>query len=99
MNVFLTFLKKQSLIIFLFLPNIVFAQNISINEFMASNSTTITDPDFNAYADWIEIYNSGPAQVNLKNYYLTDDLSQPQKFKIQIDLIIECKRICFDLGR
>ena len=87
--IFFTSLKKQALIILLFLSHAVFAQNIFINEFMASNSTTITDPDFNAYADWIEIYNSGSTAVNLKNYYITDDLSYPQKFKIQSDLIID----------
>ena len=65
------------------------AQQLYINEFMASNSTTIADPDYNNYADWIEIYNSGSASVNLKDYYITDDLSQPQKFRIQSDLLIE----------
>ena len=48
---------------------------------------TIADPDFNNYADWIEIYNSGSTSINLKDYYITDNLSQPQKFKIQNDLI------------
>jgi len=67
----------------------LFGQELYIDEFMASNSTTIKDPDFNNYADWVEIYNSGSAPVNLKNYYITDNLSQPQKFKIQSDLIVE----------
>lgn len=65
------------------------AQGLFINEFMASNSSTISDPDFNNYADWIEIHNSGSTSINLKDYYITDNLSQPQKFKIQIDLIVE----------
>lgn len=30
-----------------------------INEFMASNGGTLTDPQGD-YDDWIEIYNSGP---------------------------------------
>ena len=55
---------------------------------MASNSTTITDPDFNNYADWIEIYNSSNISINLRDYFITDNLSQPQKFKIQVDLIV-----------
>jgi len=66
-----------------------YAQNLFINEFMASNSSTITDPDFNNYADWIEIYNSGSSAINLKDYYITDILTQPNKFKIQSDLIVE----------
>ena len=90
MNQFCHNFKQLSiLLLLLFIQNNNLAQNIFINEFMASNSTTITDPDFNVYADWIEIYNSGSTSVNLKNYYITDDLSYPQKFKIQIDLIID----------
>ena len=64
-------------------------QELYINEFMASNSTTIVDPDFNNYADWIEIYNSGSISINLKDYYITDNLLQPQKFKFQVDLFVE----------
>lgn len=89
MKINFTFLKKLFVITILILPNFLSAQSLFINEFMASNSSTITDPDYNNYADWIEIYNSGATQINLKDYYITDDLSQPQKFKIQIDLFIE----------
>jgi hypothetical protein len=77
------------LIFLFFIQNSLIAQNIFINELMASNSATITDPDYNNYADWIEIYNSGSTSVNLKEYYITDNLSQPQKFKIQNDLTIQ----------
>lgn len=81
---------KLWLIALIFLFNVALsAQTLFINEFMASNSTTIADPDYNNYADWIEIYNSGSASVNLKDHYITDDLSQPQKFRIQSDLLIE----------
>ena len=64
------------------------AQNLSINEFMASNSSTIFDPDFTDYADWIEIYNAESAPVNIKNYFITDDLTNKQKYRITTDLII-----------
>ncbi|MCK5076400.1 MAG: hypothetical protein KAR38_08490, partial [Calditrichia bacterium] len=42
-----------------------------INEFMASNDAASTDPDFNDYGDWIEIYNASTIEVNLSGYYLT----------------------------
>lgn len=45
---------------------------LSITEFMASNSQTLTD-DFGEYEDWIEIYNSSPTNVNLFGWALTDD--------------------------
>jgi hypothetical protein len=72
-------ITKFFLIVLFLNQNYLIAQTLFINEFMASNSATITDPDFNNYADWIEIYNSGSTFVNLKDYYITDDLSQPQK--------------------
>lgn len=80
-------MKFLFLIQLLFL-SVAFSQSLYINEFMASNSNTIRDPDFNNYADWIEIYNSGTNAVNLKNYYITDNLSQPQKFRFNIDFIV-----------
>lgn len=55
---------------------------VYINEFMASNTSTIKDPDFNDDADWIELYNDGPAAVNLNGYFLTDNLNKPDKWKI-----------------
>ncbi|HPI36653.1 MAG TPA: CotH kinase family protein [Ignavibacteriaceae bacterium] len=66
-----------------------YTQNLFINEFMASNSSTILDPDYNAYADWIEVFNAGTSAVNLKNHYITDNLNNPQKYKITTDLIVE----------
>jgi len=54
-----------------------------INEFMADNDTTIQDPDGNGgYPDWIELYNAGDVVVDLSGMYLTDDLSQPKKWRI-----------------
>jgi hypothetical protein len=45
---------------------------LSISEFLASNSNSIRDED-GEHEDWIEIFNSGPAAVNLLGCYLTDD--------------------------
>lgn len=64
------------------------AQNLFINEFMALNSSTIADPDFNGYSDWLEIFNADSIPVNLKDYFITDDPADLQKFKILPDLII-----------
>lgn len=77
-----------SILFLLILLNTSYAQNLFINEFMASNSSTIRDPDYNAYADWIEIYNAESFSINLKNYFITDNLSNPQKYRIPTDLIV-----------
>lgn len=45
---------------------------VVISEFMAKNDATLLDGDGN-YSDWIELYNSGDAAVNLTGWYLSDD--------------------------
>ena len=75
------------------LPGIVgqgvcFSQTLKISEFMAANSSTIRDPDYNDYADWVELFNYGSAEINLRNFYITDNLSNPQKYKFNSDVIV-----------
>jgi len=64
------------------------ADNIVINEFLSSNNTSVLDPDFNQYADWIELYNQGANAVDLSGYYLTDNLASPQKWIVPNGTII-----------
>jgi hypothetical protein len=52
-----------------------------INEFMASNNSSIRDSQ-GQYDDWIEIYNYGPDAVNAGGMYLTDNPSNPAKWQI-----------------
>jgi len=54
---------------------------LAINEFMAKNDATLTDPDGD-FDDWIEIYNYGDKAVDMGGMYLTDDLSEPDKWRI-----------------
>jgi len=56
--------------------------NVFINEWMAANATFLLDPSDNTYDDWFELYNAGPNTVDLGNYYLTDNLMDPKKFRI-----------------
>lgn len=87
---FFSVYRYYILIILLFAATgLMNAQSLFINEFMASNSKTILDKDYNSYSDWIELYNPGTTQINLKGYFVTDDLKQPKKFQIKSDLLIE----------
>lgn len=52
-----------------------------INEFMASNDGTIADSNGD-YNDWIELYNASNSPINLGDYALSDDLSNPTKFEL-----------------
>ena len=67
------------------------AGSIVINEFLASSHTSLVDPDFSQYADWIELYNPAGTPVDLSGLYLTDDLSHPQKWQIPDGIIIQAK--------
>ncbi|GAB3173510.1 CotH kinase family protein [Telluribacter humicola] len=57
------------------------SQTLYINEFMASNASKVADAT-GAYEDWIEIYNPNSSSVDLAGYYITDNLSNPTKYKI-----------------
>ena len=47
---------------------------------MASNKSTIED-DYNANADWIEIYNPNNKAVDLASFYISDDAENAYKYQ------------------
>jgi len=53
-----------------------YAQTLSINEFMASNVSTIADEDGD-FEDWIEIHNYGEEEINLEGWALSDNFALP----------------------
>jgi len=53
---------------------------VVINEFMASNKTTIAGPD-GLYPDWIELYNTTNAAVDLSGCGISDDENKPGKWR------------------
>ncbi len=52
---------------------------VVINEFQASNDTTVSD-EAGQFDDWVELYNAGSTSVNLAGWHLTDDFSKPEKW-------------------
>ena len=48
---------------------------------MNSNTYTIYDSEGN-YPDWVELYNPGTEEIDLSGMYLTDDLSEVDKWQI-----------------
>ncbi len=63
---------------------------VVINEFLADNKTTIEDPDEpGEYPDWLELYNTGSTRLDLGGMYLTDDLHDPDKWRIPDGISIE----------
>lgn len=62
--------------------------DLVINEFLASNETTVSDQD-DEYNDWIELYNNGSSSVDVSGYFLSDDESDIMKWEIPSETIIE----------
>ncbi|NMH26724.1 lamin tail domain-containing protein [Flavobacterium silvaticum] len=76
---------------FLVLGSIALAQNstngvlpqgtgVVVNEFMASNNASVTD-DAGEFEDWVELYNNNDFEVDLSNFYLSDDAADPTKWQ------------------
>ena len=61
---------------------------VTINEFMATNSGAVADPADGRFDDWFELYNAGPEAADLSGYYLTDNLSQWNQFRIPPGYVI-----------
>ena len=52
-----------------------------INEIMARNDRAVTDPQ-GEYEDWIELYNGGEDAIDVGGMYLTDDASEPTRWRV-----------------
>jgi hypothetical protein len=61
---------------------------VIINELMASNETTITDPQ-GEFDDWIELHNITESQVDLSGWYLSDNPDNPRKWEFPANSVIE----------
>ncbi len=86
-------------LIVLFIPVFLSSQTVRINEFMARNTSTLADEDGD-YSDWIEIYNSSSAAVDLKDWALTDDKGNPGKWKFpQVVLDANAYLVIFASGK
>lgn len=58
-----------------------------VNEVVASNVNGVLD-DFGEHEDWVEIHNPGDATVDLSGMYLTDNLSNGDKWEIPAGVTI-----------
>lgn len=73
---------KQYLMLCLLLTTLynIQAQDIVINEVCSSNSTVLMDCDGD-YSDWLELYNLSESDINLKNFTLSDDIEELNKWE------------------
>jgi len=63
---------------------------VVINEFMASNTSTLADPQ-GEFDDWIELYNLTDSAVSLTGRYLSDEPNNPRKWQFPAGTSIPAK--------
>jgi hypothetical protein len=73
-------MKRLLLCVLFAITSHAFAQHVVINEVMSSNTLTLRDENGDA-SDWIELYNPGPATVNLTGCGLSDDTTLTLKWR------------------
>ena len=64
-----------------------------INELMSSNATTVSDEAME-FDDWCELYNAGLNSIELNQFYLTDNISRPDKFALP-EVLLEANERTF----
>ena len=60
---------------------------VVINEYSVSNLDSYPD-NYGEFPDWLELYNTSDAVVDLKDYYLSDDTTKPTKWKFILNTTI-----------
>lgn len=61
--------------------------DVVINEIMASNSTTVQDPN-GEYDDWIELYNNSNQPKDISGFFLTDNPTKLNKWQFPANTVI-----------
>ncbi len=72
--------KKALFVLKLFVVVNVFGQSLVINEIMSVNDATIFGMDGD-YSDWIELYNASDDEIDLSDFYLSDDVTNLEKWE------------------
>ena len=61
---------------------------VVINEWMASNVTTLTNPATGLPDPWLELYNTANNAVDLSGFYLTSTPTNPAQYRIATGVVI-----------
>ena len=62
-------------------------EGLCINEIMVANLDQFVDPSWN-YGPWVELYNAGPKEVDVRGFWVSDDPARPMKVRIPRNLIV-----------
>lgn len=73
-------------------PDVVINELVADNVYVEGSPTNIEDEDDpGEYPDWAELYNPGASPVSLNGLFLTDNPSEPTKYRIPNGLTIPAK--------
>jgi hypothetical protein len=61
---------------------------VSINEWMAENTSFMLNPSTGKYDDWFELFNPSGTPADLTGYYLTDTLSDRFQYQIPAGYVV-----------
>lgn len=64
------------------------SEGILISEIMPRNNSVLSD-QAGEFDDWLELYNSTSQQINLRNYFVTDDKEDLTKWQFSVDFFLE----------
>ncbi len=81
------YIKYLSILLLFIIFKGLYAQSIAINEVMSKNASLLMDADGD-FEDWIELYNYGSVDINLEDFWLSDDEDNPAKWTFP-DVTIE----------
>lgn len=74
-------------------------QILYINEILVGNASTTMDTDYTNYSSWIEIYNGGASDIDLKNYslaYLDKGADAPITWEVPVSVSVPAQgRVIF----
>ena len=85
---FTLFLRITLLVTLVFAVSQHASSQLVINEFMASNDSWAIPGEIpgDEFPDWIEIYNTGDADIDMAGWYATDDLSDLIQWQFPFDM-------------
>jgi hypothetical protein len=72
-----------TLLLIAIIPFAANAQQLKINEIMASNATNLAS-ELGNFGDWIELYNPTTNNIDLTGLYITDDITMPTKYQFPV---------------
>lgn len=67
------------------------AFSVFINEWMADNTVTLSDPADGGFKDWFELFNAGNSPANLAGLYLATSLDDRFQFRIPAGYVVPAR--------